>query len=189
MPRLPDKRADLSTHESNYESSGALHLSTGKKLGFDFRTTRGGALEIAALKLAVERGGTAFRADLAAIVEAMRAAKGAGDRKAYLRHDTPFHSCFCQHSGSRPMAQTYALDAGKIAALRTHLSRKQHHTELSFSEHLGMLEVIQRGELAKALTILEVHIARARTTYAATIRDNAAADRRSESLDRALPAQ
>jgi DNA-binding GntR family transcriptional regulator len=135
------------------------------------------ALESAALRLAFDRGGAAFRTALAATVEAMRAAKSAGDRKAYLRQDTVFHSSFCQHSGNSLMAQTYALYAGKIAALRTHLSHKPHHTELSFSEHLSMLEAVERGDVTAALAILDVHIARARRTYAATIQDIAAADR------------
>jgi len=140
------------------------------------------ALESAALRLAVERGGTKFRSALASIVDAMHLAKTNGDTKTYLRHDTAFHSCFCQYSGNTLMAQNYALYAGKIAALRTHLSHKPHHTELSFSEHLGMLESIERGDLDKALAILDVHIARTRTTYAATIQDIAAADRSMEGL-------
>jgi len=138
------------------------------------------ALESAALRYAAERGGPPFLADLGSIVAAMRASKAAGDRKAYLRQDDAFHSCLCQHSGNALMAETYALYAGKIAALRTHLSQKPHHTELSFSEHLAMLEALERGEVSAALAILDVHIARTRTTYAATIEDIAAADRGSE---------
>ncbi len=147
------------------------------------------ALESAALKLAVERGGAEFRSTLAAVVEAMRSAKTTGDRKAYLRHDTAFHSCFCQYSGNALMAQTYSLYAGKIAALRTHLSHKPHHTELSFSEHLGMLEAIQRDDLPKALSILDVHIGRAVATYADSTRDIAAEDRRSEGHGRTARAR
>ncbi len=135
------------------------------------------ALEAAALRLAIERGGVAFRSALASVVEAMWGAKAAGDRKAYLRHDTAFHSCFCDHSGNDLMAQTYALFAGKIAAVRTHLSHKPHHTELSFTEHRSMLEAVEGGDQAGALAILDVHIARTRTTYAASIQDIAAADR------------
>jgi len=144
------------------------------------------ALESAALRFAVERGGPEFRSALAAIVESMRACKASGDRKAYLRQDTAFHSCFCQHSGNALMAQTYALYAGKIAALRTHLSHKPHHTELSFSEHLAMLEAVQRDDVASALSILDVHIARTRTTYASTIQDIAAADRGRDVLEKVI---
>ncbi len=138
------------------------------------------ALESASLRYAVERGGEAFRSALAAIVDAMRASKAAGDRKAYLRQDTAFHSCFCEYSGNALMAQTYALYAGKIAAVRNHLSHKPHHTELSFSEHLSMLEAIQRNDVAAALATLDVHIGRTRTTYASSIQDIAAADRDAE---------
>ena len=144
------------------------------------------ALESAALRYAVERGGEAFRSGLAAVVDSMRASKAAGDRKAYLRQDTAFHSCFCEHSGNALMAQTYALFAGKIAALRTHLSHKPHHTELSFSEHLAMLEAVRRDDVTGALAILDVHIARTRTTYASTIQDIAAADRGVAGADRLL---
>lgn len=142
------------------------------------------ALEAAALRFAVERGGVAFRSTLAAVVDSMRASKAAGDRKAYLRQDTAFHSCFCEYSGNALMAQTYALYAGKIAALRTHLSHKPHHTELSFSEHLGMLEAVERNDVAGALAILDVHIARTRTTYASSIQDIAAANRGAGGLER-----
>jgi len=142
------------------------------------------ALESAALRYAVERGGEAFRSALAAIVDSMRLSKAAGDRKTYLRQDTAFHSCFCEYSGNALMAQTYALYAGKIAAVRTHLSHKPHHTELSFSEHLAMLEAIQRSDIAAALAILDAHIGRTRTTYASSIQDIAAADRGFEVPDR-----
>lgn len=145
------------------------------------------ALESAALRYAVERGGAPFRTALAAIVESMRISLVAGDKKAYLRQDTAFHSCFCEHSGNALMAQTYALHAGKIAALRTHLSHKPHHTELSFNEHVAMLEAIERDDVATALSILDVHIARTRTTYAATIQDIAVADRSPAAPGRALP--
>lgn len=138
------------------------------------------ALESASLRLAIERGGQAFRSALASIVEAMRAAKAVGDGKAYLRYDTAFHSCFCEYSRNGLMARTYALFAGKVAAVRTHLSHKPHHTELSFTEHRSMLEAIERGDEPGALAILDVHIARTRTTYAASIQDIAAADRNSE---------
>lgn len=147
------------------------------------------ALESAALRYAVERGGEAFRSALAATVEAMRAAKAAGDRKAYLRQDTAFHACFCQHSGNALMAQTYSLYVGKIAALRTHLSHKPHHVELSFAEHAAMLEAIARNDVEAALAILDVHIARTRTSYASTIEDIAAADRGPAGSSRRLEAR
>ena len=147
------------------------------------------ALESAALRYAVERGGEAFRSALAATVEAMRAAKAVGDRKSYLRQDTAFHACFCQHSGNALMAQTYSLYVGKIAALRTHLSHKPHHVELSFAEHEAMLGAVRRNDVEAALAILDVHIARTRTSYASTIRDIAAADRGSVEFDQAMQAR
>lgn len=147
------------------------------------------ALESAALRYAVERGGAAFRTALAAIVGAMRASIAAGDRKAYLRQDSAFHTCFCEHSGNTLMAQTYALYAGKIAALRTHLSHKPHHTELSFSEHVAMLEAVERSDVEAALAILDVHIARTRTTYASSIEDIAAADRGALAADQVFHAK
>jgi DNA-binding GntR family transcriptional regulator len=135
------------------------------------------ALEASALKAAMERNRQAFAIALAATVKRMAQARGRGDVKAYLAQDTQFHLCFFAHCGNRLMAKNYDLFVGKIAALRTHLAHKPQHTELSFREHEAMLDAVSGGEIAAALAVLDVHIARTKETYSAGVTDIAAADK------------
>ena len=135
------------------------------------------ALEATALRAATERNPAAFAAALAAVVERMRRARAKRDTKAYLHEDTRFHQCFFDHCGNSLMAQNYAMFVGKIAALRTHLAQKPQHTELSFQEHETMLDAVSRRDADAALSVLDVHIARTKETYAAGVTDIAEADR------------
>ena len=139
----------------------------------EFRQT----LEAAAMRQALERNPVPFLDDLAEVVRDMQAARAGGDLKAYLAADTAYHQCFFRNCGNACMAEAYALFVGKIAALRTHLAAKPWHTEKSFAEHMGMLRLLHAGELPQALAVLDTHIGRTRTTYAAEIEDIAAADR------------
>jgi DNA-binding GntR family transcriptional regulator len=135
------------------------------------------ALEMSALRAAMERNPTRFAEALAIVVQRMRKARTKQDVKGYLNEDTRFHQCFFDHCGNTLMAQNYGLFVGKIAALRTHLAHKPQHTELSFREHEEMLEAVSRGDAVSALNVLDVHIARTKETYSAGVTDIAAADR------------
>ena len=53
---------------------------------------------------------------------------------------------------------------------------KPLHTEKSFAEHREMTELLRRGALDQALLVLDTHIDRTKSTYAAGIEDIAAAD-------------
>jgi DNA-binding GntR family transcriptional regulator len=135
------------------------------------------ALEATALRAAIERNRDAFAGSLGAIVHRMRRTQARGDVRAYLNEDTRFHQCFFDHCGNSLMARNYGMFVGKIAALRTHLAQKPQHTELSFREHETMLAAVAGGDVATAVAVLDVHIARTKETYAAGVTDIAAADR------------
>ncbi len=135
------------------------------------------ALEASALKAAIERNPRRFADALATIVQRMAKARDRGDLKGYLEEDTAFHLAFFAHCGNGLMAQNYGLFVGKIAALRTHLAHKPQHTELSFQEHEVMREAVARRDTARALAVLDVHIARTKETYSEGVTDIAAADR------------
>ncbi len=134
------------------------------------------ALEASALRQAMERNPAKFCDALGAVVLKMRKARKRRDEKAYLNEDTNFHLCFFSHCGNTLMEMNYGMFVGKIAALRTHLAHKPQHTELSFLEHEQMLESVASGDVAAALAVLDVHIARTKETYSAGIIDIAAAD-------------
>jgi DNA-binding GntR family transcriptional regulator len=136
------------------------------------------SLEASAMRYALERHADSLVGDLDAVVSDMESARAVGDVKAYLAADTEYHQCFFRHCGNGYMADAYGLFIGKIAALRTHLAGKPKHTEKSLAEHKRMLTLLRGGQLAEALAVLDTHIGRTKTTYAAEIEDIAAADRK-----------
>lgn len=128
-------------------------------------------LESTALRMAFERARDRLIADLAKVVERMKKARDRDDVKAYLAEDTAYHNIIFQCCGNRLFLDTYDLMQAKIAALRTHLSVKPHHTDRSFEEHIEIVEKLRSGDLEAALECLAVHIDRSRTTYSLTTAD------------------
>lgn len=133
-------------------------------------------LERTALTLALEREPETLARTWAAIVVEMGHAREAMDDRRYLDADTTFHTTLFDLCGNDYISGAYNLHLGKIAALRTHLSVKPQHTELSFQEHGEMAAAITRGDLAQTLAILDTHIDRSKATYATGVTDIAEAD-------------
>lgn len=134
------------------------------------------AIESAALALAIQRNRAALAAEIAEIVERMGQARDRCDTREYLRLDSAFHAAFFTHCGNHYLKDSYDRYAGKIAALRTHLSVKPMHTRLSYEEHKALRDVLASGTGAEIGAILEAHIGRTREAYAETVEDIAAAD-------------
>jgi DNA-binding GntR family transcriptional regulator len=139
----------------------------------DFRMT----LESTALRFAMERNHRKLAEALSQVVERMEVARKRGDVRTYLKEDTRFHDQIFAHCGNRYLWNSYAVFAGKIAALRTHLASKPSHTDLSFQEHCEMTALVARGDLKKVLRVLDRHIARTKNTYPSEVVDIAEADR------------
>jgi DNA-binding GntR family transcriptional regulator len=139
----------------------------------EFRQT----LEAAALRFAMQRELMAVARNLAAVVERMKRARTRGEIRDYLDADSAFHKVFFAHCQNPYLRETYALHAGKVSALRTHLAVKPLHTEKSFAEHQEIARLVAEGALDDALEVLDAHIDRTRSTYAQGIEDIAAADR------------
>lgn len=135
------------------------------------------ALEVAAMRLAMERNPASLIAALGEVIDEMTAALADGDVKAYLAADTRFHLRFLEHCGNSHLLETYRMHVGKIAALRTHLAQKPQHTEKSFLEHRTIHALLSKGDITASLEILDQHIDRTKRTYSSTIEDIAAADR------------
>jgi len=134
------------------------------------------ALESAALRYALERNPAQLADGLAHLVDEMRLARAEADHRRYLSADTAYHEVFFQCCDNLYLQDTYSLHVGKIAALRTHLARKPHHTERSFEEHCRMLDLVRTREIAACMSVLDGHIGRTKSTYAAEVADIAAAD-------------
>lgn len=132
-------------------------------------------LEIAAFKFAFQRNREELLAALKGIVEKMAETRRGDDVGEYLRLDTEFHEQLFIYCSNQYMADAYSLIAGKIAALRTHMSTLPQHTKLSFEEHQEFVDAIEREKLDEACIILDKHIGRSKETYAENIQDIAIA--------------
>lgn len=127
----------------------------------DFRQ----AIETAAFELALKRSPEGLAADMGRVVEQMRAARQAGDERAYLQLDTELHHLIFVHAGNDYLTASYTRFVGKIAALRTHLSKLPRHTELSFEEHVGLAQAVHEGDMTVIRDLIERHIDRTRQAY------------------------
>lgn len=127
----------------------------------DFRL----AIEVAAFELALARQPVALADAMDEIVARMAKAQVSGQRGRYLSLDTRFHEAIFNHCENEYLTASYARYVGKIAALRTHLSRLPQHTQLSFNEHKLIASAARRGDLQKIRQLLSAHIDRTRQAY------------------------
>jgi len=128
----------------------------------DFRQ----AIEMATFELALARNPKALAKDMADVVAKMKQAQKKGRMAEYLSLDTVFHELIFKHGENDYLAASYARYAGKIAALRTHLSALPKHTELSFDEHELLAEAVKNGKSKEIRRLLYEHIDRTRQVYA-----------------------
>ncbi len=134
------------------------------------------AIEGAALGLAIAHDRQGLIDDIDRIVSEMQQVHGRGEIKAYLALDTEFHAAIFRHCGNRYLEDSYSRYVGKIAALRTHLSTRPLHTQLSLKEHVAFRDIFRDGIDEDIAVVLEAHIGRTRDSYAASVEDIAAAD-------------
>lgn len=127
----------------------------------DFRQ----AIESAAFELALARDRAGLASEMRRVVIEMEQAREKGNEKSYLALDTSFHHLIFAHSGNDYLTASYSRYIGKIAALRTHLSKLPQHTELSFDEHKGIALATKEGNLDQIKSLLAEHIDRTRQAY------------------------
>jgi len=127
----------------------------------DFRQ----AIETAAFELALKRSPEQLAEDMARVVGEMKRAREAGNERRYLQLDTEFHHLIFKHAGNDYLTASYTRYVGKIAALRTHLSKLPQHTELSYDEHIGLSKAVKKGDMGVIRKLLSQHIDRTRQAY------------------------
>lgn len=127
----------------------------------DFRQ----AIEAAAFELALRRSPDGLSKDINNVVDEMRSTRNGSNEKRYLELDTEFHHLIFTHAGNHYLTASYSRYEGKIAALRTHLSKLPQHTDLSFEEHVGLAAAVEDGDMDVIRTLLAQHIDRTRQAY------------------------
>ncbi|MCQ4159275.1 GntR family transcriptional regulator [Roseomonas sp. GC11] len=151
-----------------------------KKGSFVFRPTLEDVGQLASFRLMLENGAVerclegdaaATLADLRAAFAAMGAARAARDGKAYARADTAFHAAFFTHCGNVHLAHAYRGIAGRVAALRAHLSvPRSDQQDLSFREHGQIIGAFAAADLPALRGLMAAHILRAQAVYAEALR-------------------
>lgn len=123
-------------------------------------------LEVQAARCAHAHDHAGVVAGLQAGLDEMLAAIAADDDVRYGHADSAFHLTPFLHSGNGYLRDAYELVAGKIAALRTSMSRQfANARELSLAEHRKVLDCIERGDFAALESLLRLHIDRTVDAY------------------------
>jgi DNA-binding GntR family transcriptional regulator len=103
---------------------------------------------------------------------AMEVARNAEDTIAYSRADTLFHEAFLRNCRNRYLQEGYALAAGPIATLRTHLSgRLAGVQDRSFVEHHEIARGFERGDVVAMDSLLVRHILGTRESYVRALQE------------------
>ncbi|GAB5470325.1 MAG: GntR family transcriptional regulator [Rhodospirillales bacterium] len=122
-------------------------------------------LESHALAQSLTHDRAGLSAALTEKVEAMAAARAAGDDRRYLQLDTAFHQVFFDHADNAFLNEAYQTIAAKMAALRNRLGAHADHMAKSFAEHGRIATLVGQGKLAPATKILVAHIGRKDGSY------------------------
>jgi DNA-binding GntR family transcriptional regulator len=123
-------------------------------------------IESRAISFAIARERDAALAMLRRAIGAMEEARRNRDPVAYSRADTLFHEAFIRNCRNRYLQESYALAAGPIATLRTHLSVPLAGVqERSFIEHQDIANAFDKGDIVAIDSILTAHILATRQSY------------------------
>jgi len=123
----------------------------------DFRVV----LEVHAAKLASVINKRKTIDDLNAILNDMLAAHALNDGVRYGRSDSAFHESLFTNCGNSYVRDAYALMSGRIAALRTNLSKEFGDAgNVSLAEHRQVIELIDRDDFENLTELLQRHVGR-----------------------------
>ena len=123
-------------------------------------------IELRAVSFSIARQRDATLAMLRQAIAMMAEARDAHDHVAYSRADTVFHEAFIKNCRNRYLQEGYALAAGPIATLRTHLSGPLAGVQdRSFIEHRQIVDGFEKGDVVGIESILTRHILGTRESY------------------------
>ncbi|MGH7003858.1 MAG: GntR family transcriptional regulator [Alphaproteobacteria bacterium] len=127
-------------------------------------------LEVLTAGLAVEREPKALYRAMMDAIAAMETARAADDALAYAEADTRFHDAIFQHCGNPLFAEAFEIAAGRIAALRAHLSEQLGlHRQKTYEEHQQMAEAVKQRDICTLRALLHAHIQAMEPNYASAL--------------------
>ncbi|MGK6314272.1 GntR family transcriptional regulator [Neorhizobium sp. DT-125] len=127
-------------------------------------------LELLVAGWATERAPEALHASLMEALAAMEKSRAEDDALAYATADTQFHDAFFIHCANPFFVEAYDIAAGRIAALRSHLSGQLGlHRQKTFQEHQDMAEAVKRQDVDLLHKLLRQHIEAMEPNYASAL--------------------
>ena len=129
------------------------------------------ALESTAVEMSITKNSEQLISDLLNICTLMTEAQSKEEISEYLQLDIKFHEAIIDHCENIYLKDAYRRISGKVAAIRTHLSLRPHHTKKSFHEHLEIVELLKKGMIEEVKSTLERHITRGERSYPETVKD------------------
>lgn len=98
---------------------------------------------------------------LQGIYQQMQDAIAADDDVTYGHCDSAFHEALFAHCGNPYVVNSYALVSGKIAALRTHMSKQYSDARsVSMDEHAQIIRCVDAGDFEQLKQLLNLHVGR-----------------------------
>lgn len=123
-------------------------------------------LEVQAARCAHAFDHAGVVAALQAGLDEMQEAIRVDDDRRYGHADSAFHLTLFLHSGNRYLRDAYDLVAGKIAALRTSMSRQfSDAREVSLKEHRAVIACVEQADFKGLESLLRIHIDRTVDAY------------------------
>lgn len=127
-------------------------------------------LEMLTAGWAVERAPEALHGAMMEAIAAMESARAADDVLAYAEADTRFHDAIFEHCGNPLFVEAFDIVAGRMAALRAHLSDQLGlHRQKTFEEHQQMAEAVRRKDIDSLREQLHAHIQAMEVNYASAL--------------------
>lgn len=124
-------------------------------------------LELLVSRLALERAPEATLAGLRAAILRMDTARSADDSTAYAEADTAFHNCFFANADNPFYAEAFDIAAGRLAALRVHLSTELGlHRHTTYTEHVALADAVEARDAPALDRLLRAHIGEMEPNYA-----------------------
>jgi DNA-binding GntR family transcriptional regulator len=115
-------------------------------------------LEIAALRLAIERGHADLVEHWTRFVDGMKAALQGQDARNYSSFDGDFHQTLFNLAANPFLTAAGHAFAAKMAAVRNRLGAHPEHMAKSFDEHVELLALVEARDVDSAVHLLERHI-------------------------------
>lgn len=117
-------------------------------------------LESEAIRLSMEHAASTVIKDLRRIVASMTKAGAAGNRLQTKLLDTQFHEVFITNCRNSYLQASYETIGHTIDALRYRVLDTIVYRNRALEEHERMADLLEQGEIAKAIAILRAHIER-----------------------------